>query len=67
MERGQGLDWWLLDAGMHEGVRRLVGISTATTAPALHGATTSGRFWYLIGNDHANSVFAWMRAEGATR
>ena len=20
----RGLDWWLLDAGMHEGVRRLV-------------------------------------------
>jgi 1,4-alpha-glucan branching enzyme len=35
----KGLDWWLLDASMHEGVRRLIGDLNAAyrDLPALHG------------------------------
>ena len=66
----KALDWWLLDAGMHEGVRRLVGDLNAAyrELPALHARDCEPEgFEWLIGNDHANSVFAWMRkAPGAT-
>jgi 1,4-alpha-glucan branching enzyme len=61
---GKGLDWWLLDAGMHEGMRRLVGdLNTAyRDLPALHARDNEPEgFAWLIGNDHANSVFAWAR------
>ncbi|RYE07604.1 MAG: 1,4-alpha-glucan branching protein GlgB [Hyphomicrobiales bacterium] len=60
----KGLDWWLLDAGMHEGVRRLVmDLNNAyRELPALHGRDNEpDGFEWLIGNDHANSVFAWTR------
>jgi 1,4-alpha-glucan branching enzyme len=60
----RGLDWWLLDAGMHEGVRRLVGDLNAVyrELPALHARDAEPEgFEWLIGNDHANSVFAWTR------
>ena len=60
----KGLDWWLLDAGMHEGVRRLVGDLNGAyrDLPALHGRDNEpDGFEWLIGNDHANSVFAWTR------
>ncbi len=60
----KGLDWWLLDAGMHEGVRRLIiDLNSAyRELPALHGRDNEPEgFEWLIGNDHANSVFAWMR------
>jgi 1,4-alpha-glucan branching enzyme len=60
----KGLDWWLLDASMHEGVRRLIGDLNAAyrDLPALHGRDNEpDGFEWLIGNDHANSVFAWTR------
>ncbi len=52
----KGLDWWLLDAGMHEGVRRLVGDLNAAyrELPALHERDNEPEgFEWLIGNDHA--------------
>ena len=65
----KGLDWWLLDASMHEGVRRLVGDLNGAyrELPALHARDNEpDGFEWLIGNDHANSVFAWTRrAEGS--
>ncbi|MDP1729747.1 MAG: 1,4-alpha-glucan branching protein GlgB [Devosia sp.] len=60
----KGLDWWLLDAGMHEGVRRLVGDLNAAyrELPALHARDNEPEgFEWLIGNDHTNSVIAWAR------
>jgi 1,4-alpha-glucan branching enzyme len=60
----KGLDWWLLDAGMHEGVRRLImDLNSAyRELAALHGRDNEpDGFEWLIGNDHANSVFAWTR------
>jgi 1,4-alpha-glucan branching enzyme len=60
----KGLDWWLLDAGMHEGVRRLVGDLNAAykELPALHERDCEPEgFEWIIGNDYANSVFAWVR------
>jgi 1,4-alpha-glucan branching enzyme len=60
----KGLDWWLLDAGMHEGVRRLVmDLNSAyRELAALHGRDNEPEgFEWLVGNDHANSVFAWVR------
>ena len=61
----KGLDWWLLDAGMHEGVRRLIGDlnSAYRELPALHARDNEPEgFEWLIGNDQANSVFAWTRS-----
>jgi 1,4-alpha-glucan branching enzyme len=60
----KGLDWWLLDAGMHEGVRRLVtDLNEAyRELPALHARDNEPEgFEWLIGNDYTNSVFAWVR------
>jgi 1,4-alpha-glucan branching enzyme len=60
----KGLDWFLLDAGMHEGVRRLIGDLNAAyrELPALHARDNEPEgFEWLIGNYHANSVFAWAR------
>ncbi|MEO8757211.1 MAG: 1,4-alpha-glucan branching protein GlgB [Devosia sp.] len=60
----KGLDWWLLDAGMHEGVRRLVmDLNSAyRDEAALHGRDNEpDGFEWLIGNDQTNSVFAWSR------
>jgi 1,4-alpha-glucan branching enzyme len=60
----KGLDWWLLDAGMHEGVRRLIIDLNAAyrETAALHGRDNEPEgFEWLIGNDQANSVFAWTR------
>jgi len=60
----EGLDWWLLEAGMHEGVRRLVGDLNAAyrELPALHARDNEPEgFQWLIGNDYTNSVFAWAR------
>jgi len=58
------LDWWLLDSSMHEGVRRLVSdLNTVyRELPALHARDCEpDGFEWLIGNDQANSVFAFMR------
>ncbi|SFZ82997.1 1,4-alpha-glucan branching enzyme [Devosia enhydra] len=60
----KGLDWWLLDASMHEGIRRLIGDLNAAYRglPALYERDCEPEgFGWLIGNDHANSVFAWVR------
>ena len=60
----KGLDWWLLDASMHEGVRLLVADLNAAyrELPALHARDNEPEgFEWLIGNDHSNSVFAWVR------
>jgi 1,4-alpha-glucan branching enzyme len=60
----KGLDWWLLDAGMHEGMRRLItDLNDAyRELPALYARDNEPEgFQWLIGNDHANSVFAWAR------
>ena len=66
----KGLDWWLLDAGMHEGVRRLIMDLNGAyrELAALHGRDNEPEgFEWLIGNDHANSVFAWTRrSDGAS-
>jgi 1,4-alpha-glucan branching enzyme len=60
----KGLDWWLLDAGMHEGMRRLItDLNHAyRELPALYARDNEPEgFQWLIGNDYANSVFAWAR------
>ena len=60
----KSLDWWLLDAGMHEGMRRLItDLNHAyRELPALYARDNEPEgFQWLIGNDHANSVFAWAR------
>eukprot|EP00873_Tetraselmis_striata_P030939 jgi/Tetstr1/451203/TSEL_038239.t1 len=60
----QALDWWLLDAPSHEGVRRLVSdLNTVyRELPALHGRDCEPEgFEWIIANDHANSVLAWVR------
>jgi 1,4-alpha-glucan branching enzyme len=60
----KGLDWWLLDAGMHEGMRRLITDlnSAYRQMPSLFARDNEPEgFRWLIGNDHANSVFAWAR------
>jgi len=63
------LDWNLLDAPAHEGVRRLVRDLNRTYRgrPALHARDCEGEgFRWLIVDDRENSVFAWLRtAPGA--
>jgi 1,4-alpha-glucan branching enzyme len=58
------LDWWQLDIPAHKGVHTLMRdlnrLYRAT--PALHARDCEGEgFEWLIANDSANSVFAWMR------
>jgi 1,4-alpha-glucan branching enzyme len=60
----RALDWHLLDAPAHEGVRKLVrdlnGIYRGT--PALHARDCEPEgFSWLIADDKDNSVFAWLR------
>ncbi|WP_417582756.1 1,4-alpha-glucan branching protein GlgB [Pelagibacterium sp.] len=60
----QALDWWLLDAQAHEGIRRLVSdLNTVyRELPALHERDCEPEgFEWIIANDHANSVLAWVR------
>ncbi|HEV7345071.1 MAG TPA: 1,4-alpha-glucan branching protein GlgB [Devosia sp.] len=60
----KSLDWYLLDAGMHEGIRRLVADLNLAyrQLPALHERDCEpDGFEWVIGNDHAHSVFAWLR------
>ncbi len=58
------LDWHLLDSALHAGMHRLVGdLNGAYRAfPALHqrDCEASGFLW-LVGDDSANSVFAFAR------
>ena len=64
------LDWHLLQHGPHEGMRRLVrDLNHAyRNKPALHARDCEPEgFEWLIANDSANSVFAWLRrAPGAS-
>lgn len=60
----RALDWFLLDAPTHEGMRRL--ISDLNTVyrelPALHARDCEPEgFEWLVAGDHANSVLAWTR------
>jgi 1,4-alpha-glucan branching enzyme len=60
----KGLDWYLLEAPAHEGIRRLVTDLNALyrELPALHARDNEPEgFEWLIGNDQNNSVFAWTR------
>jgi 1,4-alpha-glucan branching enzyme len=60
----RALDWELRDAPAHEGVRNLVrDLNRLYRAlPALHARDCEGEgFEWLIVDDQANSVFAWMR------
>ncbi len=60
----QALDWYLLDAPSHEGMRRLVADLNAAyrSLPALYDRDCEPEgFEWVIGNDQANSVLAWLR------
>ena len=60
----RGLDWDLLDAPAHEGVRALLRDLNLLYRqhPALHARDCEGEgFEWLIVDDTANSVFAWVR------
>ena len=60
----RGLDWWQLDIPAHQGVHRLVRDLNALyrSRPALHARDCEGEgFSWLVADDHANSVYAWLR------
>ncbi len=60
----RSLDWWLLGADWHEGVRRCVRDLNRVYKEklALHGRDCEGDgFAWLIADDHENSIFAWAR------
>ncbi len=65
----RALDWELCDSPAHAGVRRLVCDLNRLyrSEPALHARDCEeDGFEWLIGDDSANSVFAWLRkAPGA--
>jgi 1,4-alpha-glucan branching enzyme len=65
----RALDWSLRDNRNHEGVRNLVRDLNQVyrDKPALHGRDCEGEgFEWLIADDAANSVFAWLRkSQGA--
>ena len=59
-----GLDWFLLDDPKHKGVQSLVRDLNAAyrTMPALHeGDCDPAGFRWVVVDDAANSVFAWLR------
>ena len=61
------IDWFLLDDPAHAGIQRLVRDLNRLYAdePALHrGDAVPEGFRWLIGDDRANSVFAWLRRAG---
>jgi 1,4-alpha-glucan branching enzyme len=60
----RSLDWELIAAPAHDGVRRLVRDLNKIYRgkPALHARDCEGDgFAWAIADDHANSVFAWTR------
>ncbi|WP_426254723.1 1,4-alpha-glucan branching protein GlgB [Sphingomonas sp. DC2300-3] len=60
----RGLDWHLRCSSSHEGIRNLVRDLNRLyrETPALHARDCEGEgFEWLIGDDAANSVFAWLR------
>lgn len=63
-DESRSLDWNLLEYPSHEGMRRLVRDLNGTyrAKPALHARDCEGEgFEWLIADDRANSVFAWLR------
>ena len=63
------LDWWLLEAPAHAGVRRLVRDLNRLyrDKPALHArdCESDGFAWAVV-DDRENSVFAWIRQAPGT-
>lgn len=60
----RALDWHLRCSASHEGIRNLVRDLNRVyrETPALHARDCEGEgFEWLIGDDAANSVFAWLR------
>ncbi len=60
----RGLDWWQLDLEPHKGVQSLMRDLNRLyrSTPALHQRDCEGEgFEWLIADDSANSVFAWVR------
>src|SRR5690606_4391325 len=58
------LDWHLLDFPEHRGVQQLLKDVNHLyrNEPALHELDHKGEgFQWLIGDDHKNSVYAWLR------
>ena len=67
-KHAQSLDWHLLDAPAHAGVKNLIGDLNRLyrDTPALHARDCEGEgFQWLVADDAANSVFAWLRKDGA--
>ena len=63
-----GLDWDLLNAPAHRGVSDLVRDLNRLhkTMPALHARDCEPEgFQWIVADDAANSVYAWMRHDGA--
>jgi 1,4-alpha-glucan branching enzyme len=61
------LDWHLLAHAPHQGVSKLIGDLNRLyrTTPALYARDCEAEgFEWLIGDDSANSVFAWLRKPG---
>jgi 1,4-alpha-glucan branching enzyme len=68
-DEGRSLDWDLLQAPAHDGVRQLVRDLNRVyrDKPALHARDCEGEgFTWVVADDKVNSVFAWTRqAPGA--
>jgi 1,4-alpha-glucan branching enzyme len=65
----RGLDWHLLEHAPHHGMQSLVRDLNHVyrELPQLHARDCEGEgFEWLIADDHANSVFAWMRKSGGS-
>jgi 1,4-alpha-glucan branching enzyme len=63
----RALDWHLLDHAPHQGIRRLVADLNRLyrALPALHRQDCESQgFEWLVADDRAHSVFAWLRASG---
>jgi 1,4-alpha-glucan branching enzyme len=61
----KSLDWYVLNYPQHEGMRRLVKDLNHLyrSIPALHARDCEQEgFQWLVGDDSANSVFAWLRS-----
>ena len=65
----KSLDWHLNDFPPHKGVQTLMRDlnHVYSTIPALYARDCEGEgFKWLIADDHANSVFAWLRYSGGS-
>lgn len=65
-DHDQELDWYLLRYGDHVGVQSLVRALNRLhrEEPALHQLDGhSSGFRWVIGDDHSNSVYAWLRLD----